>query len=79
MLLSVELTVAYIRHATISIHSKSLSECHDRRAVGYCVDGGGSKTEFTIEDGQILSTTRTSGSNYQDVGIEGLNGLLEGS
>ena len=50
----------------------------ERSVIG--VDGGGSKTEFVWirRDGQILSTIRTSGSNYQDVGIEGLNGLLEG-
>lgn len=51
----------------------------ERSVIG--VDGGGSKTEVVWigRDGQILSTTRRSGSNYQDVGIEGLNGLLEGA
>lgn len=50
----------------------------ERSVIG--VDGGGSKTEvvWIRRDGQILSTTRTSGSNYQDVGIEGVNELLEG-
>ena len=43
------------------------------------IDGGGSKTEFVWvrRDGQVLSTARKRGSNYQDVGIDGLNGLLE--
>ena len=50
----------------------------ERSVIG--VDGGGSKTEVVWigRNGQILSTTRRSGSNYRDVGIEGLNGLLEG-
>ena len=50
----------------------------ERSVIG--IDGGGSKTEvvWIRRDGQILSTAIASGSNYQDVGIEGLNGLIEG-
>lgn len=70
----------YLPRADFSLlsrkHGKLRAMKSDQSVIG--VDGGGSNTRavWIGRDGSVLGTARAGGSNYQEVGIDGLTSLL---